>query len=207
MSIKKIYLVRHGETDFNKIGVVQGSGVDSDLNETGRLQAQLFFDAYSDLKPSKVYTSQLRRSIQSVEPFLNQGHPHKPLAGLNEIDWGEREGKAFSEFDDNYYEEVLGRWQAGEVTYAIEGGESPEDVSARQAEALKEIMSKDDEKTVLICMHGRAMRILLCQLLGYPLARMDVFDHQNLGLYVLHYTGSMFRITTFNDTKHLEKWN
>ncbi|HYG15236.1 MAG TPA: histidine phosphatase family protein, partial [Bacteroidia bacterium] len=40
---KTIYLVRHGETEFNRMGIVQGSGVDSELNETGRKQADLFF--------------------------------------------------------------------------------------------------------------------------------------------------------------------
>jgi bisphosphoglycerate-dependent phosphoglycerate mutase len=40
--IKDIYLIRHGETDYNRLGVVQGSGIDADLNDLGRRQAQAF---------------------------------------------------------------------------------------------------------------------------------------------------------------------
>ena len=52
---KKIYITRHGQTDFNKKGIVQGSGVDSDLNETGRLQAEAFFKKFKDHPFDKLY--------------------------------------------------------------------------------------------------------------------------------------------------------
>jgi probable phosphoglycerate mutase len=65
------------------------------------------------------------------------------------------------------------------------------------------IMSKPEEKTVLICMHGRAIRILLCLLLNYPLKSMDMFEHQNLCLYKVSYTGSMYSVLNYNDVDHL----
>ena len=43
---KKIYLIRHGQTDFNLQGIVQGSGVDADLNDTGKAQADFFYEKY-----------------------------------------------------------------------------------------------------------------------------------------------------------------
>lgn len=45
---KYIYILRHGETDYNRRGIVQGSGVDAELNEYGRLQAEAFFRYYRD---------------------------------------------------------------------------------------------------------------------------------------------------------------
>ena len=51
-------------------------------------------------------------------------------------------------------------------------------------------------------MHGRAMRILLTLMLNYPLKSMDTFEHSNLGLYELTYTGTMFTVDKFNDTSH-----
>ena len=47
-ALKDIYLIRHGETDYNRMGVVQGSGIDADLNELGNRQAQAFFEHYQD---------------------------------------------------------------------------------------------------------------------------------------------------------------
>ncbi|UII24918.1 histidine phosphatase family protein [Fulvivirga maritima] len=204
MKSKKIYLVRHGQTDYNLRGVVQGSGIDAPLNETGRTQAEGFFQTYKDVPFDKVYTSTLQRTVQSVQKFLDLGLPHEQLSGLNEINWGTREGMKITPEEDAYYHSVIREWQNGNTTLRIEGGESPQDVFDRQKVALEHILSKEDEELILICMHGRAMRVFLCQMLNYPLHCMDLFEHSNLCLYKLSYTGSMFSIENFNDICHLQ---
>jgi broad specificity phosphatase PhoE len=204
LSIKKIYIIRHGQTDFNLQGIVQGSGVDSSLNQTGRAQARAFFEMYKDVAFDKIYTSLLRRTSESVKDFIAKGIPHEVLPGLNEISWGAKEGQRITPEEDAYYHWMLNQWQLGNTAERIEGGESPEDVVLRQRKAIEQFMSNDEEKTILICMHGRAMRILLCQLLNYPLKSMDVFEHQNLCLYQLDFTGSMFAIKKHNDVEHLK---
>jgi broad specificity phosphatase PhoE len=45
---KELYIIRHGETDLNKQGIVQGRGINSDLNDTGRAQAAAFFKMYKE---------------------------------------------------------------------------------------------------------------------------------------------------------------
>ena len=62
--VKDIYLIRHGETEYNRKGVVQGSGIDADLNELGQKQAEAFFAHYQDLPIDKIYTSALKRTHQ-----------------------------------------------------------------------------------------------------------------------------------------------
>lgn len=203
MTSKKIYLIRHGQTDYNLQNIVQGSGVDTDLNERGRQQAQAFFDRYKDVPFQKVYTSALKRTHQSVKGFLELGLPHEQLAGLNEISWGTKEGHKVTPSEDEYYHYMLKQWQLGNTTLKIEGGESPEDVVKRMQPAVDHIMSRTDEQTILICMHGRAIRILMCLLLNYPLKSMDMFEHENLCLYLLNYTGSMFSVERYNDRDHL----
>jgi broad specificity phosphatase PhoE len=207
LTTKKIYIIRHGQTDFNLRGIVQGSGVDSSLNQTGNAQARAFFDAYRALPFDKIYTSKLKRTRESVEEFISLGIPHEKLEGLNEISWGSNEGQQITPEEDAYYHWMLKQWQAGNTSERIKGGESPEDVALRQRKALDHIMSKTDEELILICMHGRAMRILLCELLNYPLKSMDVFEHRNLCLYQLDFTGSMFTIKQHNDIRHLDLMN
>jgi broad specificity phosphatase PhoE len=204
MITKKIYIIRHGQTDYNLQGIVQGSGIDSSLNETGRAQARAFFEMYQGVAFDKVYTSLLRRTAESVKDFLANGIPHEALQGLNEISWGVKEGQRITPEEDAYYHWMLSQWQNGNTAERIEGGESPEDVVLRQRKAIETFMSKEEEKTILICMHGRAMRILLCQLLNYPLKSMDMFEHQNLCLYQLDFSGSMFAIKKHNDAEHLK---
>lgn len=195
--------MRHGQTDFNLKNIVQGSGVDTDLNDLGRKQAKAFFEAYKHIPFDQVYTSVLKRSQQSVQEFIDLGIPHTALVGLNEISWGTKEGHRVTPQEDEYYHHMLNEWGKGNTEMRIEGGESPNDVVKRMKPAVDYIMKQQHEKTILICMHGRAIRILLCYLLNYPLRCMDMFEHQNLCLYVLNYSGSMFSVEKHNNTDHL----
>jgi broad specificity phosphatase PhoE len=203
LSIKKIYLIRHGQTDYNLKNIVQGSGVDTDLNEKGRAQAEAFFNKYKHISFDKIYTSGLKRSKQSIEHFASQGIPVEALPGLNEISWGTKEGQKITASEDAYYHYMIRQWQLGNTALKIEKGESPEDVVLRMKPAVDHIMSQTSEKTILICMHGRAIRILLCYLLNYPLRSMDLFEHENLCLYILNNTGTMFSLEAFNEVSHL----
>lgn len=203
LTSKKIYVIRHGQTDYNLQNIVQGSGVDSDLNARGREQAEAFYKAYKHVPFDKIYTSALRRTRQSVQSFISDGLPVESLEGLNEISWGTKEGYRITPDEDAYYHHMLRQWQEGDTSLRIEGGESPDDVVKRMQPAVDHILSNTNEKNVLVCMHGRAIRILLCMLLRYPLRSMDTFEHQNLCLYLLDYNGTFFTLDRYNDTTHL----
>lgn len=183
--------------------MVQGSGIDASINEEGRKQAQAFFEFYQSVPFDKIYISALKRTRQSVQGFIDQGIPYESLPELNEISWGVNEGVAFADSDQNYYQDMVKKWQNGETDIKVEGGESPLDVQIRQEKAIKYILSQPDEETILICMHGRAMRILLCWLQNQPLSQMDNYLHNNLCLYKLDYNGADFKVETFNDIAHL----
>ncbi len=203
MNTKKIYIVRHGQTDFNLQNIVQGSGVDSSLNARGIAQANAFYEYYKNISFDKIYTSTLKRTKETVKGFLDLGIPTESLSGLNEICWGSKEGYKITPDEDQYYHYMLKQWQLGNTYHRIEGGESPDDVVKRMKPAIDHIISKTEEQTVLVCMHGRAIRILLCMLLNYPLKSMDMFEHENLCLYLLHFNGSNFTIRLHNDVSHL----
>lgn len=203
---KTIYLIRHGETDYNRQGVVQGSGIDAHLNELGRAQARAFFEAYQDIAFDKVYTSKLIRTVQSVQGFLDKGHTHEAYDGLNEISWGVREGRTPNSMDNDYYRWLVESWQKGQTDLPAEGGESPEDVQKRLLPVVELILSRPEEKTILVAMHGRAMRVLLATLFEQPLWQMDNYPHHNLCLYLLHYDypTHSFSIVKQNDLTHLQ---
>ena len=208
MLTKTIYLIRHGETEFNRRGVVQGSGIDSDLNELGYLQAKAFYDDYQDIKFDKIYTSKLRRTVQSVQEFIKLGIPYEQFEGLNEISWGEKEGKVPNYLEDENYLEIITNWGNGKTDIpAAIGGETPEQVLDRQKLAFKEIIARSDEKMILVAMHGRAIRILLTHLLDLPLSAMDSFNHSNLCLYrlIYDYQTQRFSLDLANNTEHLTK--
>lgn len=184
---------------------MQGSGVDSDLNTMGRAQAMAFFQAYQHVGFDKIYISGLKRTYQTVEPFIDLGIPFEKLTGLNEISWGVMEGKVPGNVDNEYYRNLIEAWASGNTAVPTDGGESPDQVATRQKIAIDVILSHPDETTVLVAMHGRAMRILLCWLTNLPLSAMDKFEHSNLCLYKLcyDYDTQTFTIELANDTAHL----
>lgn len=202
--VKRLYIIRHGETDLNKNGIVQGRGIDSDLNEKGRAQGEAFFQMYQDIPFDKVYTSTLKRTHQTVAHFSKKGLPWEQLSGLDELAWGKYEGLASSPELRSGFQKLIEHWNLGRYDEKVEGGESPNDVYVRQAAAMDHILAKEEEKTVLICMHGRAMRLLMCLLMKKSLDKMDEYPHQNTSLYILDYDGENFTMQTFNSLAHLK---
>lgn len=205
MISQKIYLIRHGQTDYNLQGIVQGSGVDASLNDTGREQALCFYNAFGKVPFDRIYTSKLKRSVESVALFVKNGASSEAFGGLNEISWGVKEGQPITPEEDAYYHWILKQWQEGKTHLPIEGGESPDEVALRQGEFIDVLRAREDDRTVLVCMHGRAMRILLCQLLNYPLRSMDMFEHENLCLYLLSNSGKQMTVELHNNSDHLSR--
>jgi len=201
---QKIYLVRHGQTDYNLQGIVQGCGVDASINALGEAQAKAFYDAYQSIPFDRLYTSELKRSQESVAGFIKKGLLPEKHRALNEISWGTREGQRITPEEDAYYRWMLLQWQQGNTSVPVEGGQSPDEVANQQRPFLELLRSRPTDKNILICMHGRAMRILLCQFLNYPLRCMDMFEHENLGLYQLHFNGLHHTVDLYNDTRHLQ---
>lgn len=178
--------------------------MNTDLNDEGRRQAKAFLDAYKEVPFDKIYISALKRTQQSIQGFIDLGIPYEKLPGLDELGWGIHEGKAATPENKAEFLQIMRDWTAGNLDAKFEGGESPNEVKARQQEAMKVIMSHPEEKTVLICMHGRALRLLLCWLTEKPLTEMDSFPHQNLVLYKVSWDGSKYHIIDFNNAEHLK---
>ncbi|MBU0695372.1 MAG: histidine phosphatase family protein [Bacteroidetes bacterium] len=201
---KRFYIIRHGETDLNKNGIVQGRGINSELNDKGKSQGAAFFEKYKDLPFDKVYTSSLVRTHQTVAKFIEKGIPWEQLSGLDELAWGKYEGLKSTPELRIGFKKLIENWSLGRYDEKVEGGESPNEVFVRQVAAMKHILAQENENLVLMCMHGRAMRLLMCQLLKKSMDKMDDYPHQNTSLYILDYDGVNFEMQTFNSLVHLQ---
>lgn len=201
---KRLFIVRHGETEYNRQGMVQGRGIDAPLNDLGKRQAEAFYKQYRHENFDHIYVSTLQRTYQSVEHFIDNGLPYTQLAGLDEISWGSQEGVKFSSETMSAYQSTVDLWKAGNLEASVGEGESPNQVMERQKTAMSHILRQPGERQVLICMHGRAIRILISWLLGHSLSLMDEFPHHNLGLYQLFFTDDHYQLEKVNDTNHLE---
>ena len=202
---KTFYFIRHGQTDLNLKGIVQGRGVNTSLNDNGRKQADAFFNAYKDISFDKIYTSTLVRTHETVERFVRELNiPKESLSGLDEISWGIYEGKVQNENIMQGFSDLVNAWRNNDLDVHIENGESPNQLVKRQKEAISYILEKENDSTILVCLHGRALRILLCHLTETSVSKMDDFPHSNTALYVLEYEDGKFSIIEHFNTKHLE---
>ncbi len=198
---RELYLVRHGETDFNRKRIVQGRGVNASLNERGREQSRMFFAAYGHLPFEHVFVSSLDRSQQTAEPFLERGLPWSAHPELDEIDWGRSEGKRANPAMKQEYRRIMAQWAQGEHHISLPGGESPLDVSRRMEQFMAHWQGQNHRLSLVIS-HGRAMRVLLCLLLERPLEDMEHFEHGNLGLYRLRYQDGRFELLLRKCDRH-----
>ncbi|MCP3928426.1 MAG: histidine phosphatase family protein [Bacteroidetes bacterium] len=200
--MKTIYIIRHGETELNKQKIVQGSGVDAGLNDLGRKQARMFFEGYKESGFNVILTSALRRTHETVAPFVEMGIPWEQFPEINEFSWGVYEGKKSDEAMMREFRNVVSEWKRGNYDASLEGGESAADMEKRIQKFVNSLKKRDEQK-ILICTHGRAMRCLMCVLKGESLAKMEKYHHANTGLYIVKQKQDQFFFEKENDVRHL----
>jgi len=192
----EIYLIRHGQTDYNLNGIVQGSGVDSNLNDMGIEQSIMFFEQYKNIKFDSIFISELTRTRQSVAKFIEAGIPFQIAPELNEICWGIYEGKKLSPDEKAQFWNVIKAWNQKDYTAKVFNGESALELQKRQLPFVDTLKHTKNCNNILVCLHGRALRSLLCTLLNKPLCEMESFEHSNFCLYKLKFDGDKFEITS-----------
>ncbi len=206
MQTTTLYLVRHGETDYNRRDIVQGRGVDAVLNATGRTQAAAVARRLSDVRFDAIYTSTLRRAVETAEAIAraHQGVPFHHSTDLEEMDWGIYEGVPSAQIRHDF-EAITARWRQGDFGFRIEGGESILDVQQRGQRAVGRILEHHPGQTVLAVTHGRFLRVLVATLLeGYGLARMHEIQHANTAVNALTWRAGRCEAGLLNCTAHLD---
>ena len=204
MGPRRIILARHGETELNRLGVVQGSGVDPGLNDVGHRQAAQLFGRLGG-EVDAVVSSGLVRSDETVAAFVAAGLPHRVDPRLREICWGVHEGRVATEDSREEYAELMARWSSGDLDAHLAGGESARAMADRLRAAWSDLTRDDPGGTVLACLHGRALRCLACIVDGQPVRRMNAYAHSNAGYYVAVRSGAggAWRLAERNVTTHL----
>ena len=159
----KIYIIRHGETNSNKEGRLQGWS-DDKLNDFGILLADQTGKAMKGMKFDAVFSSSLSRAKKTAEVILeNIGSTREIIIDdrIKEINMGTFEGKKFKPGECEVDPVLVKKFFADPIhAPAYPGGESVIEVMARTQEFLKELSTKEYE-TVLVSTHGCALRCML----------------------------------------------
>ena len=158
-----VYLVRHGQTDWNKEGRIQG-GTDNPLNSTGRDQAAAMAKTLADVKVDAVYVSSHLRAQQTAAVFEGRA-PIVAMDLLRERFFGKFEGA------NDKDTAIVADWNKRRFAWTddMEGGEALEKQSGRAEAALKQIRERHKNGgTVVIVGHGGMNPLLASHLLGVP---------------------------------------
>ena len=147
-------LVRHGETDYNKLHVIQG-WVDIPLNETGHQQAAVTAEMLREEKIDEVWHSDLQRAAKTAEAILKNhpGVPAYPCVPLREWKLGFIQNMSHAELEKEYpeYEEML---KTESIELAVPGGESRSEFQKRVNMIFEELAERSPGKRLLIVSHG-----------------------------------------------------
>lgn len=205
MSDTILHFIRHGETDYNLQNRIQGRGIDAPLNETGVWQAERVGAWLKREGVDAVYASSLVRARQTAAFAMGMTMDEVQAdADLDELSYGIMEGIPVDEQIGDLAD-LYAAWDAGNVTLAPIGGESPVQVRDRAMDALHRILERHKGQRVAIVTHGRALRILIAHLTGMGLTRMHEVLHANGCIYTLRFDGTTFHSERVFYTDHLEE--
>jgi broad specificity phosphatase PhoE len=150
--VTTILLARHGETDWNVEGRVQGH-TDRPLNETGVAQARALAEELADEQVDAVYASDLGRALETARAVAEpRGLPVVPIPGLREKDFGTWEGLLDEEILERFPQAQHGPW--GDA-------ETPDELEERVLATLREIADRHPGGRVLVVSHGGPLRAVL----------------------------------------------
>ena len=164
----KIFLVRHGETQWNKLGKFQGQ-VDVALNQRGLAQARDAAKAALAWRPTALYSSPLRRTMQVAEAVSRKvGLPVTVDPRLMELNLGELEGATSRQMKEQW-SQVYSSWRENPGATVMPGGESMAQLQERAWQSFLEVEATHlEDDAVLIVSHNFAIRCIISQLLGIP---------------------------------------
>lgn len=200
----KVYLIRHGKTQWNLESRYQGANGDSPLLKDSYREIELLASSLQRIPFEHAYASPLKRARITAQALLNHLNPEIPLtidSRLKEFNLGKMEGMHFEDVAAKW-PEVLKNFRHHPDKYdeSLIEGESFLEVIARFRAAIEEYCRQYPNGNILVISHGAALNAAINALIGTPLAHLK--DRGGL-------SNTSTTVLTTNDGRHfeLEKWN
>jgi probable phosphoglycerate mutase len=203
----RIFLIRHGETNWNKEGRFQGQ-IDIPLNENGKDQAKKTFEYLKNISFNKAFSSSMHRPYETAQIILQNNKDLKieKIDSLVEISHGLWEGKLESEIREKW-PLLLKNWHDKPQEVIMPEGESIKDVSERSIKAFEKIcLSQKDNDLSLLVAHDAVNKTLICNILGINYSNIWMIKQGNGGITIIDLFNDANKppvISALNITTHL----
>jgi len=195
-----LYLIRHGETNFNREKRFQGQ-IDAELSPEGLKQAEKLRGKMKNIHVDAIYCSPLQRARKTAEIAF----PEKELIIFDELkerSYGNAEGMLRKDFDKEFphlIEDYEKRWHLD-----VEGVELFDDLKQRAVQVIEDIAKKEKGKSIAIVAHGGLLRAFLMKITGKPDEKHRDYRFGNTSLTIMEYENGEFNLKSFNDISHLD---
>ena len=197
----RLFLLRHGETQWNREHRYQGC-VDVRLSPEGVAQAEAVSLALAERPLTAIYSSPLRRSLETAEAIAA---PHGLAVRIDpafrEICHGLWEGLTAGEVRARF-PELYAQWRATPETVTMPAGESVKEVRARVLDGLERLRATHEGETVCLVAHGTPVRLLILEALGMTPERFWMLHCPPAGLSELEFNSGSAALRRLNVVNH-----
>lgn len=198
-----VYIVRHGQTAWNKEEVFRGRS-DIPLNETGLREAELAGGYFKDVAVHAVYSSPLSRARQTAQKITwFHSLEVQPLDGLIDMSFGDWEGHPLTEVKEKDGDRYR-QWQEEPHLLRLPGGETLDEVRIRAMAALEEVIREHPEKTLVLVSHRVINKVLLCGILGLDNSHFWQIAQGTTAINLIQYRNGKYILSLVNETCHLK---
>jgi probable phosphoglycerate mutase len=199
----RILAIRHGETEWNADGRIQGQ-LDIPLNDTGRRQAERLSAAVADENITALYSSDLLRAYQTAQAVARGcGLPIVTDTGLRERSFGVFEGLSFDEIRARWPEQAE-RWRRRDADFGAEGGETLRAFYERCVATASRLAAGHPGETIALVAHGGVMDALYRAASRVALDAPRSWQLGNASINRLLYTPQGFTLIGWADSHHLD---
>ena len=197
-----IYIVRHGQTEWNLLGKTQGHG-NSDLTPKGIEQAELLADSMTKYPIDYIYSSDLGRAYQTAEIIGNKlSIEVEKTEALREMNFGTWEGRIIKDIIEED-PELYKMWRNEPHLAKIPQGETLSQIKERTDAFIKEINEKYDGKHIVLVTHSLCARIMLLSFLDSSVQNIYRINQGNTALNIIELRDYGPVVMKMNDTTHI----
>ena len=198
-----IYLVRHGQTAWNKEEIFRGR-TDVPLDEVGLREAVLAGEYFKEVEVHGIYSSPLIRAWETAKKIA-QFHnlSVQPLNGIIDMSFGRWEGHSLLEVEKNDGD-LHRQWREEPQLVRLPGGESLEEIRVRSMSALEEVIQLHPGKTIVLVSHRVVNKVLICGILGLDNSHFWQITQDPTAINLIQYKKGKYILSFMNETCHLK---
>jgi probable phosphoglycerate mutase len=197
-----VYLVRHGATDWNQAGRIQGQ-LDIPLNAAGRMQAQLVAQRLATVGATALYSSDLLRAYETAQIIGRAtGLPVMQHPGLREMHFGTWQGLTVQQIRERDPEVYAAR---REDPYDVPppGGQTWRQFYEQAVGTLHDILQATAARCLIVSTHSGVCTVLALEALGLGYRGKRTFGNANCAIHTLAVQGTRWQAVALNDVSHL----